>query len=71
MAAEPEKSCGGRPLRKLVTWSRDSVLCGPRACISAAFPQSMFFTLHLYRGWLHCRFISGFKVSLLLFFGGT
>ena len=36
----------------------------PRACISAAFSQSVFFTLHLYRGWVHSRCISGFKVTL-------
>ena len=27
-----------------------------------------FFSFHLYRGWVHSRCISGFKVSLLLFF---
>lgn len=35
-AAEQKKSCGCRLLRKLLTWSRHSILSGPGARFSAA-----------------------------------
>ena len=45
------KSCGCRPSRKLVIRLRYSVLGDPRACISAAFPQSVFFSPLLLHFW--------------------
>ena len=54
-----KKSSRGRPYTNNISAVlRDSVLGGPGTCIPAAFPQSMFFfTLHLYRRWVHSRCI--------------
>ena len=39
-----------------------------RCVVGRLFSQGVFFTLHLYRRWVHSRCISGFKMSLHLFF---
>ena len=67
MAAERQKSCGGRPFRKLVTSLRDSVLWGSGAmhfrCLSA---KRVFYCIYV----LFLKYFASVFVFFLVFFVG-